>query len=105
MRGRVATEMQHCAQLKVMLRKKEIEQVQVRTQKLTEKAEVGKKRERLESNSEENEVIVGTVFKKDSITWQTVTGRVCTHCTTVHQNCFWWDAKQARACYTCSRAK
>ena len=94
-RGGMATEMQRRAQLDVMLREKETERVQARNRKLTEKAEAGKKRDRQEAESEGDEIIVGTVFVKDGVTWQTATGRVCVHCTRVRQNCFWRDAKRA----------
>ena len=94
-RGRVAMEMQRHAQLDMMLREKETERVQAQTQKLMEKAEAGEKRERLESDLEEDEVIIGTVFEKNGITWQTVTGWICAHCAKVHQNCFWQDTKRA----------
>src|ERR1700736_4305874 len=104
-RNRVAMDLQRRAQLDVMLHEKETEWTQARNRKLTEKAEAGKKRERPESDSEEDEIIVGDVFEKDGVIWQTANGRVCTHCMRVHQNCFWWGMKRARACYACSRAK
>jgi hypothetical protein len=94
----MAMDLQCRAQLDVMLREKETERVQAQNRKLTEKAEAetGKKRERQESDSEEDEIIVGNVFKKDGVTWQMANGRICAHCTRVHQNCFWQDAKRAQ---------